>query len=770
MISLRSVWGVASICIGLLVARTACAQDEYQWTVYSALNSAQSVAFDGEGSLWIATTGGVVGYTPANDSYQIYHTRDEVFPENEGLLSLNSTAIAFDPGTGDMYVGSDDGLVSIRKKSGRWSYSAEISAMSERPSRSIKGFGFHNGRVYILTAFGIGVYNPVDSSFIESYLRLSQSIPQNTAINAIAFWNGSIWAGTEKGLVRGPDNGTNLAATDAWEPFPLGATAIYSLAQFGDSLIVGTDSGAYMIGAGGGAVRRGDLPNVPVRVAVAGNHLLAATADQIYRYEGTSFTGVTGAPDQIRAIAVAGDGKGGVGFPNKGFALLDGNTLAIKRPNAPAGNLFSNLALTTDGAVWAASADQPSPGAGVSRLKDGNWTIFNKENTPEIKTDKIWHVGAGVNGEAFVGTFGDGLVVIKPVDTGFQSELFNTKNTPAVGINGGEFLVVGKAITDLNGRTWFPTLDPGATSGPVLLVRLRPGEQSHDGSGFEGFEMPRFGLARKFQYLAIDDNGTKWMGSDLGGTGIGLMYYNDRGTPTDPTDGDKSEVVTADRGLPSNAISTLIVDKLGELWVGTPRGIAVMVNPGSVVFNDVNPIFRTIRPLTDIYVRDIAVDALNRKWVGTDQGVFLLSAEGDQVLARFTTENSPLVNNQIRSILSVDASGDIYIGTTNGMNRVTTTAVEPPSDPQQLIVSPHPFVIPSSEPLRIKGLPANATIKIFGVGGTMVREFQSPGGAVALWDGLDNTGNPVPSGVYIIAAGASSGDNAVLGKVAVIRQ
>ena len=89
------------------------AQNRDEWSVYSAVNVTNDVAFDNAGKLWVATTGGVVSFDPDTEQYGYIRT-------SEGLLRLNSTAIAFDPTSGDMYVGSDDGSISIRKSSGEW--------------------------------------------------------------------------------------------------------------------------------------------------------------------------------------------------------------------------------------------------------------------------------------------------------------------------------------------------------------------------------------------------------------------------------------------------------------------------------------------------------------------------------------------------------------------------------------------------------------------------------------------------------------------------
>ncbi len=754
---------LAFVCV-LAMRATAQTNDNHTWTVYSALNSAQSVAFDGEGAFWVATTGGVVGYTSRPDSFRIYHT-------TEGLMALNTTAVDVDPATGDVYAGSNNGFISIIRGSGSWSYATEIATMGDRPSRKINGFGFNAGRVYVLTDFGVGVYNPDDSIFIESYFRFGP-VPQNTPVNAVAFWNGRIWLGTGLGLVNAPLNGSNLADPSSWNLYALaGATSVLSLAQMGDSLFVGADSGAYTISADSYS-RRSELPNNAVRLAVSGNRIAAAAGNTVYRYQDGTFRSVTDGEDRITGIAMANDGTLGVGFSTLGFALLQGEELSVKMPNAPAGNIFNDLAIATDHALWTANSGFGGRGErGLSRLFNGVWQRFTEGNPPALRARSVWYIGAGLDGSVWAGTYGRGVTNIRPTAEGVEATLYNQSNSPlAPGVAGEEFLLVGQSITDANGRTWLTNYDNRSSSGPILVVKLRPGEESRDGSGFEAYD-DDLNKVRVFSKIAIDNNGTKWLASpeDIN-PGQGLYAFNERGT-FDAIDDDIWKPVTTADGLPTNKPTAIATDQLGELWVGTERGVSVLVNPTSFVFNsNTRAVFRTIRPLSDIPVRAIAVDALNRKWVGTNQGVFLLNPEGDAVQSRFTEENSPLVSNDVLSILAEDATGDIYIGTANGLNRISTTAVRSPGNVETISVSPQPFLVPSAEPLRINGLPANAIIKIFGPGWKLVRQFPSPGGAVALWDGLDDHGATVPTGVYIIAAGSDSGDNAVMGKVAVIRR
>ena len=64
----------------------------------------------------------------------------------------------------------------------------------------------------------------------------------------------------------------------------------------------------------------------------------------------------------------------------------------------------------------------------------------------------------------------------------------------------------------------------------------------------------------------------------------------------------------------------------------------------------------------------------------------------------------------------------------------------------------------------------DSNIKILTIDGRLVTEFSSPGGRTAYWDGRDDNGDLVSTGVYLIVAYQSETNDVVTGKVAVIRE
>ena len=154
------------------------------------------------------------------------------------------------------------------------------------------------------------------------------------------------------------------------------------------------------------------------------------------------------------------------------------------------------------------------------------------------------------------------------------------------------------------------------------------------------------------------------------------MVLNHGNDIEDESDDRYKELTTgAGRGsLPTNTVNCLAKDKDGAIWVGTSEGVGVFYCP----YNIFNGGCDAIKPYVEVdgygaylleteVISDIAVDGANRKWIGTSNGVWLMSPDGTEPIAYFTTENSPLLSNNVLSIGIEDASGEVFIGTELGI-------------------------------------------------------------------------------------------------------
>jgi hypothetical protein len=162
---------------------------------------------------------------------------------------------------------------------------------------------------------------------------------------------------------------------------------------------------------------------------------------------------------------------------------------------------------------------------------------------------------------------------------------------------------------------------------------------------------------------------------------------------------------------------------------------------------------------------------LNQKWVGTDQGLFLVDQDGTNLLKVFNSKNSPLLSDIILNLAIDQNSGTIYVSTNAGIISLKTTSVKPVESFSGLKIYPSPFKINNdNNTLTIDGLIADTDIKILTISGKLVREFSSPGGRVAFWDGRNDGGSLVNSGIYIIVAYDKEGNSVASGKIAIIRK
>jgi Two component regulator propeller len=226
--------------------------------------------------------------------------------------------------------------------------------------------------------------------------------------------------------------------------------------------------------------------------------------------------------------------------------------------------------------------------------------------------------------------------------------------------------------------------------------------------------------------------------------------------------------------LPSNNVKTLALDRDGQIWVGTDRGVVVFDNPSAVFsgrnFDAYTPVFERRRLLGNETVTSIAIDGGNRKWMGTRNGIFLFNTDGTELVINFTEKNSPLPSNEISYITAEPNTGEVYIRTTKGMVSYRGTATESglKQDENAVKIFPNPVRPDFEGTIGIEGLVENAFVKITDVAGNLVYETRANGGT-AVWNGRTLQGNRVETGVYLIFSANAKGEETCVSRLAVVK-
>ena len=259
--------------------------------------------------------------------------------------------------------------------------------------------------------------------------------------------------------------------------------------------------------------------------------------------------------------------------------------------------------------------------------------------------------------------------------------------------------------------------------------------------------------------------------------GNGLFVYNP-GNSIDNLNDDNWKFLKVGAGsgnLPSNDVFTVTKDKNGFMWIGTSRGIGIVQCPEQVFQS---PGCEAILPVVqqdrfagflfqDEEVRTIAVDGANRKWIGTRNGVWLISADGNKIIYRFTEDNSPLLSNDIKRIAIDNESGEVYISTFKGICSFRSTATETTASNNSVLVFPNPVPPGYSGTIAIRGIANNTIVKIAEMNGRLVYQTRALGGQ-AIWNGLNYKGEKVASGVYLVLIKDDTGTDRMVTKIVMI--
>ncbi len=724
------------------------------WQNYTDMQNVKNISISNE-KISAVTSGGMFLFYPADSSYL-------KLTKSEGLQSQNLTAVTQDA-AGRIWIGSGEGFIHIYDPADNSLQTIRDIYASNKTQKSINYLTALGDTIFVATDFGISLIDAKSFIFLDTVLKFG-SLPAETKVNSL-FIKDRIYIATDLGLAISKANAVNLTAPESWTSYGssdgLKAVKIFAIDYYG-GIIAGTDRGIFKFDGNvwnklieqtfdcrGIAVDGGDLYFVTAK-----DTLETHTVARFVKYDGANVKTQFGEFDENYYSILNISNKIYISSSH-GIMKIDGLKKTEIKPNGLVDNSVHRLAIDKESNLWTVSG-KSSSGSGINFFDGKTWRNFNKTNTPGLGSNAFYGLYAAKDGRVFLGNWGQGFAIYENGDFQF----FNSSNTNLTGIKPNlKYIVVTDLQLDDKNNLWITNSETAFSE--TMNMFSADGKEYNYRIGTRSIPVSPECLS-----MTIDQFNTKWFNVVSAVSGeLGLYYFNENGTPDDISD-DTWGVLNSNDGLNSNTVNDIALDKRGELWVCTSLGINIIPNPG-------NPTSRisSVFPVRQQNVITVTVDPLNRKWVGTNEGVFVLSSDGSSLIADFTKDNSPLPNNNIKSITINENNGMVYIGTDFGISALKSSSVKPNNTFGDLFVYPNPVYISNAKnnQVSIDGLIKETTLKILTISGNLVRDIVTPGGRMAAWDLRDESGDLVPSGIYLIVAYDAEANNVATIKLAVLR-
>ncbi len=753
-----------------------------RWTAHTSARNVVAVDVSDD-AVWAASTGGIFGYYAADGMIERYTVTD-------GLHDIDTRAIAWDARQGVVWVGYVDGVLDrLDVETGQVRTFYDIYRNMRFPSLQIHRLRTLGDTLLVATSFGLVVFE--GDEVRDSYSTIGSFTPSIAVRDVMAATipdgRPGLWLATDEGVAFASLDAANLKDPHAWtvERVSFDSGEVFSIARFNGETYVGKDTGLFRRNADGTYVRVGpttirvrDMAPMEDRLLVIDRfklYAMFASGGSILQAEGyLGLNAVVSGPDGSVWI---GDSESGLNRYSRPIGndrpdLLTGEIY----PSGPFHSPFGDLAVDSEGALWAAAVDQVIGGGFYRYRGEDGWTNYTARFTPElVGKGSIRAIHADAEGTVWATSIGSGIVQLAADGVVTLYDQGNSTLLPAAGES--EYILPGGIATEKDGTLWVTN----TSAVKPLHVRQTDGTwTSLPAPSCQGL-IPTTALGPVF----VDSFDLKWITVlERGNFRIsdGILVLDTGSDPTDPSDDDCryfGVVGTGGRGLPSTRITTVTEDHSGRIWIGTEDGPAVFL-ASSIAATDNSlaaswPQWAPGGPSTFVLqgltINDIAADPSGGLWFGTDEGAYLIRYEsGYRTVHRFTAEETPLFSDIVSAIAVDGLSGRVYFGTDKGLVSWRGDAINPAEAKRDLFVYPNPVQIEgtATPDIYIDGLVSETEIRIVTVHGELVKTFSARGGR-ARWDGRDDRQQLVPSGVYLVVAVGQRGEGVAFGKVAVIQ-
>lgn len=194
----------------------------------------------------------------------------------------------------------------------------------------------------------------------------------------------------------------------------------------------------------------------------------------------------------------------------------------------------------------------------------------------------------------------------------------------------------------------------------------------------------------------------------------------------------------------------------GDVWIGTDSGCFIMQPRSMFTSTQVSlPYVQSVigkeedgSPLELCGVSAIDFDSDGNTWIGTSgNGLFCLSADGSQLLHRYSADLSPLPNDFIYSLCWNPDHNSVMISTAQGMTECYVDGLLDNDPRKQVMATPSHVRADYFGYVTFSGIPEGTRVAISDSEGNIIRAF-SETDTTLQWDLLDNDGRRPVTGLY----------------------
>ncbi|GAB4192704.1 MAG: two-component regulator propeller domain-containing protein [Thermoflexibacter sp.] len=710
-------------------------------------HNAQSIT-ESETSVYVASANGLFYY---DKSVKSLGTLSKI----EGLSDISFSQIAYHKALKILLITYQNGNIDLVKEDEIVNIRSVLNSRFE--NKQTQHILLHGNFAYLSMPFGVVVLDLQRNEVRETYSNIGANGTPNP-IFASTVAKDSLFLASAQGLMAASlAPTTNRLDFRNWRFLPIPQGNLRSLSARGNSLFLGmngNDVFEYQDGTFRALnIRKGSNYS---SISTSGNEVVICLDNQISIIQANNATQTLTNTKIIRPQQAFLDANAKIWVADNALGLVT-NANGTFENIYPSGTYspesfrllyFNDKIVCISGGYT--SAYQPTNSlSGFYVFENGQWTNYNSVdrvlgsvNTPAVR-DLTGVAYNSLENKLLFTSFQDGLLEWNLANNQFS--VINRNNSPLISNR------LAGCTVDREGNLW-ATVHGVRLGEPSIYRRTRS-------SSWQSYTFNTFGATNPLDILT-DDADNLWVrqSPNLGG---GILVF-------DRQNRNRTLTTEARRGgLNDINVTCFANDKQGNMWIGTESGLRVIFDASSVLDrSNVDAsvvVFESRELLRGEAITALKVDGGNRKWIGTEKGVWLFSADGSQLISRFTAENSPLLSNKIIDIAIHEQTGEVFFATDRGLISYRGTATTADNSFSTVKIFPNPVPPNFSGVVSISGLANNANVKITDVSGKLVYETTANGGT-AVWDGKDYKSNQSKSGVYYVFSTNADGSESFAGK------